>query len=69
MQFHGVPYSKTTGSSAVLNACYPKGVTTGQLIKVVVKFLQDNPKDLHIMDVALIEEALHKAFPCSGGVR
>ncbi|WP_223592418.1 Rap1a/Tai family immunity protein [Pseudomonas sp. A-R-19] len=44
--------------------CFPKGVTTGQGARVVVKYLKDNPEELHEDATSLIFFAYHKAFPC-----
>ena len=45
--------------------CIPTGVTNGQLAKVVVKYLNDNPSELHEPATALIWTALFEAFPCN----
>ena len=47
-----------------LRICIPDGVTTGQNVKVVLKYLKDNPEQLHRDDTVLIHFALRKAFPC-----
>jgi hypothetical protein len=39
-------------------------VTFSQMERVVVKFLQDNPKKLNPNQSALVQTALSKAFPC-----
>ena len=52
----------TTVSNRV---CVLKGVTINQEIKVVVKYLQDNPATLQLDGADLTEEALAKAFPCA----
>ena len=44
--------------------CKPKGVTRGQLILIVVKYLKDNPERLHYQATQLILEAMTQAFPC-----
>jgi len=44
--------------------CVPKEVTLGQLARVVVKFLKDNPAILHENRTALIIMALKNAYPC-----
>jgi hypothetical protein len=60
MQLHSSPKNW----KAPLAVCYPKGVTQDQLERVVVKYLQDHPEALHMMNVALVEAALNHAFPC-----
>jgi len=44
--------------------CVPKEVIVGQLARVVVKFLKDNPAILHEPETVLIVKALKNAFPC-----
>ena len=44
--------------------CVPKAVTTSQVIRVVVNYLEANPDDLHQKDTALIALALNYVFPC-----
>ncbi len=48
----GVPY------------CVPMGVSSGQLNKVVIKFLNDHPESLHFAAASLTQRALLEAFPC-----
>jgi hypothetical protein len=47
-----------------IRVCFPEGVTIGQNVRIVIKYLQDNPDQLHLPDADLIYLALHKAFPC-----
>jgi hypothetical protein len=49
---------------ASANVCTGQGVTFGQLQRVVLKFLQDNPEKLNPNDGYLVETALSRAFPC-----
>lgn len=45
--------------------CFPKdGITNGQSIRIVVKFLQDTPSLLHMPDEVLTKIALERAYPC-----
>jgi len=44
--------------------CVPKGVSIGQLTRVVIKFLKDNPAILHEANTCLIVKALRNAYPC-----
>jgi hypothetical protein len=45
--------------------CFPnKGIGTGQLIRVVVKYLKNNPERLHFNDSILISFALKRVFAC-----
>ena len=45
--------------------CLPKGVTTGQGLKVLVKYLDDHPEELHERTAELAFRAFVKAWPCS----
>jgi hypothetical protein len=45
--------------------CWPKEtITNGQSVRVVVKYLKDNPNQLHQPDRILVRMALKKAFEC-----
>jgi len=45
--------------------CAPRaGLTSGQAIRIVVKYLKDHPKDLDQNGIALTMLALMSAFPC-----
>ena len=44
--------------------CTPDGMTNGQRFDVVTNFLTQNPQLRHQSAVALIQEAMHDAFPC-----
>ena len=44
--------------------CTPQGVTSGQLMLVVVKNLNENPEELHMTASSLVLKALSEAFPC-----
>ena len=44
--------------------CTPQGVTSGQLQKVVVNNLNENPEELHLNASSLVLNALSEAFPC-----
>ena len=48
----------------VWRACFPDGVTGGQLRDVMTKFLDENPERLHDPGVNLAAEAFEEAFPC-----
>ncbi len=55
------------GSSQAL-ICLPKEkkLTVGELSRIVVKYLEDNPKQLQESAASLATVALSKAFPCKG---
>ena len=44
--------------------CLPGSVTRGQLKKVVIKYLEENPVDLYISASNLVLASFIKAFPC-----
>jgi hypothetical protein len=45
--------------------CYPEsGITLGQGIRIIVKYLNDNPDKLHLSQQWLAIGALSIAFPC-----
>lgn len=44
--------------------CFPNNVSMGQSARILVKFLQERPEDLHIDAGALYYAALLNAFPC-----
>ena len=45
--------------------CLPKGVTTEQGLKVLVKYMDDHPEELHEKTAELAARAFVKAWPCS----
>jgi len=44
--------------------CVPQKVTTSQLKKILVNYLNANPERLHENYVPLILSAMREAFPC-----
>ena len=46
--------------------CLPDRVQIGQLLRVVKKFLQDNPNTLHFSASSLVKRAVADVFPCRG---
>ncbi len=49
----------------VKTVCKPEAVRTNQLIRVTVKYLENNPDRLHYFAASLVKEAFEEAFPCS----
>ncbi len=47
-------------------ACFPDGVTAGQTVDVVVKYLKDHPETRHHSSASLTMRAFLEAFPCTG---
>jgi len=46
------------------NVCVPESVNSGQLARVVVKYLNANPKLLHLEETGLVLLALIDAYAC-----
>ncbi len=47
--------------------CMPtSGIETDQTMRIVVKYLEANPEELHFSKRLLVVKALSKAFPCKG---
>ena len=44
--------------------CLPEGLSSGQLLLVIVKFLRDHPERLHEARGFLALEAAKASFPC-----
>ncbi len=44
--------------------CLPAEVSNGQIVKVVVKYLDQHPEKLHLPAAQLIYNATNEAFPC-----
>jgi len=45
--------------------CVPSNATFSQMIRVVLRYLEDNPERLHLPDYVLAVEAALAGFPCS----
>ena len=45
--------------------CAPLDATAGQLVKVVTKYLNEHPENLHYAAGSEVPVALMEAFPCS----
>jgi hypothetical protein len=56
--------SRYTGSSRSLFCIPPNNVPLKQVLRIVVKWLQDHPEDLHLPSDWLVTAALVNAFPC-----
>ncbi|MBP1749190.1 MAG: hypothetical protein H6Q52_1729 [Deltaproteobacteria bacterium] len=44
--------------------CPPNGVSAGQTVVIVLRYLRAHPEDLHMNSSLLIMGALSEAFPC-----
>jgi hypothetical protein len=54
------------GSGAVPPYCIPDVVATGQVVRVVVAFIERNPARMNEWFGVLVLEALRDAWPCNG---
>jgi hypothetical protein len=52
------------GKGLVRHACVPQNATTDEVVRVVVKWLRDNPHELNYPASVLAIGALRKAYPC-----
>jgi len=53
-----------TGLSETSDDVCSLGVPSGQLVTVVVKFLEDHPDRLNLKNTTLIRQALMRTWPC-----
>jgi len=44
--------------------CRPDDTENGQLIRIVLKYIRDNPEEAHHQTAVLVMNALAKAYPC-----
>jgi hypothetical protein len=44
--------------------CLPEGVEDGQLVRIVLKFVRNNPEDAHRRTEVLIARALRESYLC-----
>lgn len=49
--------------------CVPDGATTAQGVRIIVKYLRENPAELHLNAEVLLMKALRQSFPCERGAR
>jgi hypothetical protein len=52
------------GKSIIQHICIPEGVSSGQTVRIVVKWLRENPDKLHMPASVLAVAAIRNAFPC-----
>lgn len=58
----------TNGTTGKRFFCIPPGVTNGQKIDVVIKYLEDNPSTRHAPWEPLVMLAITAAWPCDDQV-
>lgn len=44
--------------------CVPYEATVAEMVRVVVKFLNDHPTELHEVNAVVVLHAFHDAYPC-----
>lgn len=44
--------------------CMPQNVNNAQRVRVLIKYLEENPEKLHESEAELVWQAYAKAFPC-----
>jgi hypothetical protein len=49
----------------VMPFCRPNGVENAQLVRIVLKYIRENPEDAHQDTMLVAMWALQRAFPCS----
>ena len=55
------------GTEEDLGICIPDGVEAGQMIRVTLKYIRENPEQAHILSAQLVLAASQRAFPCGNG--
>ena len=66
---HGVEYGTgftetTKGKNALQPFCRPDGVENGQMVRIVLKFIRENPEEAHKATPLLITLAMAQSYPC-----
>ena len=57
--------SAEAGIGHKYRVCFPEGgITNGQAVRIVVKYLEEHPEDLHEHEVVLLMRAYYDAYPC-----
>lgn len=54
----------TAGKSQTAPFCVPDAADNGQIIRITLKYIRNNPEEAHQRTAVLILEALREAFPC-----
>jgi len=61
----GICFGTVNGVAAIApNVCAPDGATSGQILQVVVRYVEQRPARHHEMLARLSLEALQSAWPC-----
>jgi Rap1a immunity proteins len=59
-----VRWTQDERSARLGNYCLPEGMQTGQAVRVVVKYMEAHPENLHRQPFIVVDSALRDAFPC-----
>lgn len=59
-----IDLSRSTGHGALFPFCVPEEIEGGQEIRVLLKYLRDNPAKTHLRTAPLFAMAMKDAFPC-----
>lgn len=60
-----MPQDFTTNWNGVLKGCMNGlNITQGQIIKILIKYMNDNPEKLHKLVTNQFAEIIHDKFPC-----
>jgi hypothetical protein len=57
-----IDWSNTTGVDS--RVCVPRKVSIGELRAIVIKYLDEHPKELHNGAAGIVLNAVYKAYPC-----
>jgi hypothetical protein len=53
-----------TGKTQTAPFCIPDAADNGQIIRITLKYIRNNPEEAHKTTAVLIVEAVREAFPC-----
>ncbi len=59
-----IDLSRTTGHSTLFPFCVPEEIEGGQEIRVLLKYLRDNPAKTHLRTATLFGMPMKDVFPC-----
>ena len=62
-------YMEGVIDTKITTYCIPPGVTPGQLIEIVTKYIEQQPEKRHLVAAMLIEAAIKKSFPCRSSIK
>jgi hypothetical protein len=62
-------YMQGVVDAKITTYCIPSGVTPGQLIDIVTKYIEGQPAKRHLSAPLLIETAIKSSFPCRQSIK